>query len=189
MKPCFNTSHVTLYQMHSWTATICFDVSIHHMLLFIASAEPVLSPTIIVSIHHMLLFIGYWTGNSSHVWTFQYITCYSLSSSQRCGLCHTIVSIHHMLLFITYKPSFLVSVRSFNTSHVTLYQFRKREIFSCFVRFNTSHVTLYHLKERASDSIQTRFNTSHVTLYRKPDHGKRFWGKFQYITCYSLSNQ
>ena len=100
MKPCFNTSHVTLYQMHSWTATICFDVSIHHMLLFIASAEPVLSPTIMVSIHHMLLFIRRWRRWGFASTWFQYITCYSLSRHGWSWNPYPGVSIHHMLLFI-----------------------------------------------------------------------------------------
>ena len=76
---------------------------------------------------------------------FQYISCYSLSSSS-------------FLFQIFYS--------SFNTSHVTLYRspnsIRKLSIYC----FNTSHVTLYPHSCTSVIPSRTGFNTSHVTLYQ-----------------------
>ena len=105
----FNTSHVTLYlfHFHSTTSTD-FQVSIHHMLLFIRFLDTqyfffprfntshvtlylrwivIYALFLHVSIHHMLLFI--------------------FDNKSKCTC--EIVSIHHMLLFIT-DQFFLVRI-------------------------------------------------------------------------------
>ena len=76
--------------------------------------------------------------------TFQYISCYSLSSLVPDEGEGKQVSIHLMLLFImNMEKYYYMDSRSFNTSHVTLYRqtvsARKKNVSG----FNTSHVTLY----------------------------------------------
>ena len=53
------------------------------------------------------------------------------------------ISIHLMLLFIIIAKSFLYSLLHFNTSHVTVYQFRFQLLQISYQNFNTSHVTVY----------------------------------------------
>ena len=103
----------------------------------------------------------------------------------------------------------IIRYLSFNTSHVTLYHWRgfKRlyrwevsiHLMLLFIvsmakqsgigsRFNTSHVTLYLQNWMARFRWLLCFNTSHVTLYLKWTKTYVYMvGKFQYISCYSLS--
>ena len=97
--------------------------------------------------------------------SFQYISCYSLSSS---GV--TVTS----------------SSTCFNTSHVTLYLEVHDKQKHCR-SFNTSHVTLYRCPNRTHSGHYGRFNTSHVTLYPMERRIAETVNKFQYISCYSLS--
>ena len=97
--------------------------------------------------------------------SFQYISCYSLSSS---GV--TVTS----------------SSTCFNTSHVTLYLEVHDKQKHCR-SFNTSHVTLYRCPNRTHSGYYGRFNTSHVTLYPMERRIAETVNKFQYISCYSLS--
>ena len=192
------------------TWNISRSVSIHLILLFIeetGSAEKKLQPfqyiscyslssmgyplvlvALWVSIHLMLLFIDQQQDDSIPYCAFQYISCYSLSRCRhRCCYIRS-VSIHLMLLFIKlgYEDSDIEL--GFNTSHVTLYQYKACKLHIRPERFNTSHVTLYLEGETDGSNILIRFNTSHVTLYRKKrvckDAGRIL---FQYISCYSLS--
>ena len=58
----------------------------------------------------------------------------------------------------------------------------------CLKSFNTSHVTLYHSEASVAYALFRRFNTSHVTLYLEAL--KSYINQtieFQYISCYSLS--
>ena len=184
-------------------------VSIHLMLLFILIGPQETIPFMPVSIHLMLLFIlGQKTTdrtdgcfNTSHVtlyrrwtfqnrwqWTFQYISCYSLSIPEDVQdkikklfqyiSCYSLSKISRpwsaVQIPFQYISCYSLSNYDklsdawdycFNTSHVTLYQsFRQKK--KCFlVSFNTSHVTLYLI----------------VNCYRLPSI------MFQYISCYSLS--
>ena len=97
----FNTSHVTLYRPESCRKQHHSRVSIHHMLLFIRNWKRKSRTGSSVSIHHMLLFIVAEDMSVNAYLGFQYITCYSLSESRMANC---------------------TSRRSFNTSHVTLYQ-------------------------------------------------------------------
>ena len=111
---------ISKVSLHS--CKIC-DVSIHLMLLFIGIGLSIQFCIQKVSIHLMLLFIFLvvflmvkWSGfNTSHVtlyldqtnnaaevYSFQYISCYSLSVMFRCQAVPQTVSIHLMLLFIGY---------------------------------------------------------------------------------------
>ena len=115
-----------------------------------------------------------------------------------------------MLLFIFTNWDLIFTNTSFNTSHVTLYRFRKIfhkrksqfQYISCYSlsivlhclqfripRFNTSHVTLYL---RCSWFwINLNVVSIHLMLLFINDKGKFNGSKkqFQYISCYSLSLQ
>ena len=184
-------------------------VSIHLMLLFILIGPQETIPFMPVSIHLMLLFIlGQKTTdrtdgcfNTSHVtlyrrwtfqnrwqWTFQYISCYSLSIPEDVQdkikklfqyiSCYSLSKISRpwsaVQIPFQYISCYSLSNYDklsdawdycFNTSHVTLYQSFRQKIKCFLVSFNTSHVTLYLI----------------VNCYRLPSI------MFQYISCYSLS--
>ena len=179
------------------------------MLLFILQLWLLISQANTVSIHHMLLFIAteesenppeklfqYITCYSLSQFTrvnyfaqrqFQYITCYSLSRCDRHRHSYNGVSIHHMLLFIHVVT--IHDNESVRFQYITCYSLSALlPSPSQFTRgFNTSHVTLYPAGIFILFSIRS-FNTSHVTLYRKADGSSDPPGtEFQYITCYSLS--
>ena len=130
---CFNTSHVTLYQLGSQSEgkkEKSFNTS--HVTLYLLTGEEYIFPDR-VSIHLMLLFImssmvidaTSASFNTSHVTLyqirssllifvagFQYISCYSLSPPGLPDNSNDEVSIHLMLLFIvimTPPPNLLVS--------------------------------------------------------------------------------
>ena len=118
----FNTSHVTLYRVQEQSWNHFDSVSIHLMLLFIRAGNQAAETGRRVSIHLMLLFIGICTLCNCQRISFQYISCYSLSWFG--GLIRN-------------------AVRSFNTSHVTLYRKMNYDKSNIPLSFNTSHVTLY----------------------------------------------
>ena len=98
---------------------------------------------------------------------------------------------------------------SFNISHVTLYRCMSLIQTTLRKSFNTSHVTLYRCRwpvsgvgccvsihlmllfigcpNRTHSGHYGLFNTSHVTLYRKRAVSISAVLWFQYISCYSLS--
>ena len=83
----FNTSHVTLYHYPLASGTSFLFVSIHPMLLFISAFWSQFWWLYSVSIHPMLLFITSPSPSSVINRKFQYIPCYSLSSSALRGIC------------------------------------------------------------------------------------------------------
>ena len=116
----------------------------------------------------MLLFIGLAfqmnvrqkSFNTSHVtlyrciqcrlyplWSFQYITCYSLSVHGLALCC--------IVGLFQYITCYSLSVNLSN----------QQSVYSCF---NTSHVTLYRPGSGKSLHCAKSFNTSHVTLYLNP---------------------
>ena len=162
---CFNTSHVTLYRKWIWKRLWKGLVSIHLMLLFI--------------------FVK--CASDAVMRTFQYISCYSLSTCWK--PCISEVKFQYISCYSlsTKKRKLVISLRCFNTSHVTLYLLTLSllealghvsiHLMLLFIdmqatgmwrqqSFNTSHVTLY--RQRAGKIWQTVicFNTSHVTLYQ-----------------------
>ena len=92
------------------------------------------------------------------VQTFQYISCYSLSSK---------------------GTMLLLRVQSFNTSHVTLYPVPEM-IYLPRDSFNTSYVTLYLQNKTHLEHQSFSFNTSHITLYR------RNWKRRKKVTAVSI---
>ena len=118
-----------------------------------------------VSIHHMLLFIGSNWSIRDDIYRFQYITCYSLSLSRRIRSSMKLVSIHHMLLFIRMARRYL---------------FREKPV-------SIHHMLLFIGNPLLNRSFLTGFNTSHVTLYHQVKSDILAAQSFQYITCYSLS--
>ena len=183
---CFNTSHVTLYRqsislLHLYLKfqyISCYSlsiietlwnvkkfVSIHLMLLFIELGRIAREAAYRVSIHLMLLFIMFLDSFLRTISAFQYISCYSLSSTGMSDPCQPLVSIHLMLLFIMCYHRMSFFVKGFNTSHVTLYQFRKPRL---YVLSAFQYISCYSLSMRLSEiKIPTDL--------------------FQYISCYSLS--
>ena len=156
------------------------------MLLFIELGRIAREAAYRVSIHLMLLFIMFLDSFLRTISAFQYISCYSLSSTGMSDPCQPLVSIHLMLLFIMCYHRMSFFVKGFNTSHVTLYQFRKPRL---YVLSAFQYISCYSLSMRLSEiKIPTdlfqyiscyslssdfpnisflvfRFNTSHVTLY------------------------
>ena len=114
------------------------------MLLFICRTRRTWNISRSVSIHLILLFIEETGSAEKKLQPFQYISCYSLSIN----------------------------------SKMTVY---------LIARFNTSHVTLYQYKACKLHIRPERFNTSHVTLYLEGEIIEEKPLTFQYISCYSLS--
>ena len=163
-------------------------VSIHHMLLFIQSANLLFVHQLSVSIHHMLLFINVCECMAGITIKFQYITCYSLSECVRFGHPPNMVSIHHMLLFIDELARIYSKYLSFQ--YITCYSLSGRirsyelprgvSIHHMLLFIGKpdagtvpgNHVSIHHMllfiltRNSEKQSLQG-FNTSHVTLYRK----------------------
>ena len=57
-----------------------------------------------------------------------------------------------------------------------------------FVNFNTSHVTVYHKGTQLRKEQTKNFNTSHVTVYQSGSPYLSTVPRFQYISCYCLSD-
>ena len=142
---------------------------------------------------------------------FQYITCYSLSVTQKaisliCGsfntshvtLYHHIlrwvvllggVSIHHMLLFIMICQRPWHSWPGFNTSHVTLYR-----CWAC-IPYRSILVSIHHMllficcqKHLYFSSCRFQYITCY-SLSMALGSVRLRNRRFQYITCYSLSKK
>ena len=118
---------------------------------------------------------------------FQYISCYSLSfSCSQFRIARHGFNTSHVTLYPLWLNFRRLSQKSFNTSHVTLYLEVHDKQKHCR-SFNTSHVTLYRCPNRTHSGHYGRFNTSHVTLYPMERRIAETVNKFQYISCYSLS--
>ena len=145
IKVSFNTSHVTLYLMSAFPSQeVQFRFNTSHVTLY-------------------LLRIKFQHGCAN---SFQYISCYSLSS----------------ISFFVNTYNF-----SFNTSHVTLYRIEKRNLTRFIPCFNTSHVTLYLSPEM---DLNCFCLFQYISCYSL----SHYWyilvcisNTFQYISCYSLS--
>ena len=107
--------------------------------------------------HHRqpLLFLRF---NTSHVVVYLYLHVVHFFL--------ILVSIHLMLLFIHICEVIPAKRKSFNTSHVVVYQRGKTRKRALENGFNTSHVVVY--RERIAETMGAeRFNTSHVVVYRR----------------------
>ena len=160
--------YISCYSLspHTRVPSLCTLVSIHLMLLFIP-----------------LLFrcsIPCCSFNTSHVTLYR-------NQKQECSHCIT-VSIHLMLLFIRSSDTTLNGRKCFNTSHVTLYQ--KIHFYNRRKRQVSIHLMLLFIGKKCQDELfSERFNTSHVTLYPYDDTYDVVIHWFQYISCYSLSQE
>ena len=164
-KESFNTSHVTLYHGEASVAYTLFRrFNTSHVTLYRQRCHRQ-GQRIHVSIHHMLLFI-YPPNEHTHPYIrFQYITCYSLSTTNY-GFLKPEDEFQYITCYSLSSEAtlHLLKVACFNTSHVTLYHYRKHHSRYRHHSFNTSHVTLYpDVLSAFSDA--SCFNTSHVTLY------------------------
>ena len=116
----------------------------------------------------MLLFIDKYHEKYKKKYKFQYISCYCLS---------TLVAKQDCLK------------KNFNTSHVTVYLFYS-PCLECFCYdFNTSHVTVYRLLLVLY--LFPSFISIHLMLLfiNRPSKCKYQSYKFQYISCYCLSER
>ena len=144
-------------------ATYYFNTS--HVTVY-PIIQPVFWYHFLISIHLMLLFII--LSN----------TVYHILS---------IISIHLMLLFIKMIRLERANVMHFNTSHVTVYQ---KALFGISQPSNISiHLMLLFIfLIRTPHTFIANFNTSHVTVYHYPGFFCSALRKFQYISCYCLSD-
>ena len=161
----------------------------------------------------MLLFIQRKKRLSRYGSTFQYISCYSLSSCVRSNdQFHNQVSIHLMLLFIIIRISCKPEV-IFLFQYISCYSLSIDSQNAGTRAILFQYISCYSLSLRANAMTgkNVRFNTSHVTLYRLLAFLKQ-WARvvsihlmllfivilkisvriiyrFQYISCYSLSKK
>ena len=99
----------------------------------------------------------------------------------------TRISIHLMLRFIVMGQKNSAVNVNFNTSHVTVYLLFSFNTSNSSTYFNTSHVTVYRTVFLAPGIFPLHFNTSHVTVYLTIEEHEKQVIKFQYISCYGLS--
>ena len=118
----FNTSHVTVYQNVAWWFCLGSWISIHLMLRFIPDDAQAYK----------------------NVWAFQYISCYGLS-------------------FSPYNEILI----GFRFQYISCYglSYRTGADHKNMCDFNTSHVTVYQFKVICKEENRSNFNTSHVTVY------------------------
>ena len=139
-----------------------------------------------ISIHLMLLFIATAESYTSFIPQFQYISCYCLSEFLLFWTTLKDISIHLMLLFILLILYHKVKHIYFNTSHVTVYHRKtKKESYTTKISI---HLMLLFIKIQllAQGNVE-HFNTSHVTVYHPKCNYGESAGIFQYISCYCLS--
>ena len=147
-----------------WSIRKC-SISIHLMLLFIGCTSANAPDWSAISIHLMLLFIENAVTFSKNQLSFQYISCYCLSSvvSSRSfrffyfNTSHVTVyrrslpwsqsdcsiSIHLMLLFIDRPRSELWTVWYISIHLMLLFIDGRNQALFNYIHFNTSHVTVY----------------------------------------------
>ena len=137
---------------------------------------------------HVTLYLP--AAGRSLIWSaFQYISCYSLSELEsNSGKFKSMFQYISCYSLSNSNSLFYRNPVRFNTSHVTLYLKGYKFLSLYNSCFNTSHVTLYRFLPDLSKCPSSRFNTSHVTLYHNADLDVFRLVKFQYISCYSLSN-
>ena len=115
----------------------------------------------------MLLFIQFDKYEPSELFTFQYISCYSLSMTKSKSRSSVVVSIHLMLLFIPVLPCQLAR-RTRVSIHLMLL-FIRIILFGFWQSLTFQYISCYSLSRN-----------------RYP--GTCYCCGFQYISCYSLSN-
>ncbi len=155
----------SLSRKYPWGNQREIGVSIHLMLLFILRQKTTDRTDGCFNTSHVTLYRR-WTFQNRWQWTFQYISCYSLSIPEDVQdkikklfqyiSCYSLSKISRpwsaVQIPFQYISCYSLSNYDklsdawdycFNTSHVTLYQSFRQKIKCFLVSFNTSHVTLY----------------------------------------------
>ena len=182
----FNTSHVTVYPTRSERQIQQRAISIHLMLLFIE----------VEKMHEI-------TKDS-----FQYISCYCLSTFPSFSKTSISISIHLMLLFIggknkafrfvprfQYISCYCLSSLATGRKHLKDISIHLMLLLITGVvpegeevtKFSIHLMLLFIRISSALINFKIDFNTSHVTVYRRENILKDALNEFQYISCYCLS--
>ena len=119
-------------------------VSIHLMLLFISAGDCGICYGVAFQYISCYSLSSDINSNARRKNQFQYISCYSLSRRSQAG-CDAVrdVSIHLMLLFITFRSSRLAVSNGVSIHLMLLFIEALETEFGKMKSFNTSHVTLY----------------------------------------------
>ena len=199
----------SLSRKYPWGNQREIGVSIHLMLLFILRQKTTDRTDGCFNTSHVTLYRR-WTFQNRWQWTFQYISCYSLSIPEDVQdkikklfqyiSCYSLSKISRpwsaVQIPFQYISCYSLSNYDklsdawdycFNTSHVTLYLivncYRLPSIMFQYIScYSLSFCLMYR------PIFFDRFNTSHVTLYPFGHHFLFWNGLFQYISCYSLSS-
>ena len=184
----FNTSHVTLYRpllMDNGLVAYRFNTSHVTLYRFLPSSS---TRSQRVSIHHMLLFIALQRLQDLYLYSFQYITCYSLSwiSRQRWrGHCR----FQYITCYSLSVPSQSFSLAKYRFQYITCYSLSN----SIILRTDQSGVSIHHMLLFIQSRQRTRFlvwsvSIHHMLLFIATEESENPPEKlFQYITCYFLS--
>ena len=203
----FNTSHVTVYPLScvKWNNVPSFQYIPCYCL---SQLFPHIQARLFISIHPMLLFIGKYLFerdgkryfNTSHVTVYPGFKPFGYKvfiisihpmllfiKRAKNTCCYPMrISIHPMLLFIMAGKFIDVTLRYFNTSHVTVYPLLMLPPLRSFL---FQYIPCYCLSDLPMDDRRKlfNFNTSHVTVYpiRAIEATRNL--EFQYIPCYCLS--
>ena len=177
----------SLSRKYPWGNQREIGVSIHLMLLFILRQKTTDRTDGCFNTSHVTLYRR-WTFQNRWQWTFQYISCYSLSIPEDVQdkikklfqyiSCYSLSKISRpwSAVQIPFQYTSCYSLSNydklsdawdycFNTSHVTLYQFVELKICN-YIEFQ--YISCYSLSEIPKWILHShhRFNTSHVTLYQ-----------------------
>ena len=136
---CFNTSHVTLYRILEDYKRILFSVSIHLMLLFIDAGFAEGWNQCMFQYISCYSLSSTFKHNGYEASSFQYISCYSLSktrlSEEEQAYKFQYISCYSLSLTMGSKTE---RTGRFNTSHVTLYP-------NQYLQFSSSNSVSIHL--------------------------------------------
>ena len=120
--------------------------------------------------------------------SFQYISCYSLSLRySQDNISDICFNTSHVILYHCLQSQNAQRSQCFNTSHVILYRLSGLP-FRIFCDVSI-HLMLFFIKAPLAEWERRGlcFNTSHVILYPELERMTEECLLFQYISCYSLS--
>ena len=157
----------SLSRKYPWGNQREIGVSIHLMLLFILRQKTTDRTDGCFNTSHVTLYRR-WTFQNRWQWTFQYISCYSLSIPED-------VQDKIKKLF----------------QYISCYSLSKISRPWSAVQIPFQYISCYSLSnyDKLSDAWDYCFNTSHVTLYPSRLLSVQCRRVFQYISCYSLSKE
>ena len=118
--------------------------------------------------------------NTSHVTVYQKDWTAKVADST--------ISIHLMLLFIEEDHNKITGAKRISIHLMLLFISIHLFIFRRTIRISIHLMLLFILKSKTLFRSQSHFNTSHVTVYLRGNDRKRSESKFQYISCYCLSD-